>query len=65
MASLNDYLRGLTEKKFRMFLCGGFCYYYLQKLAMVGKYILVKFLLTLTSKNIEFIIVISNIKGKK
>ncbi|MBA7496895.1 hypothetical protein ES702_07504 [subsurface metagenome] len=51
MASLNDYLKGLTEKKFRIFLCGVFCYYYLQKLAMVGKYILVKFILTLISKN--------------
>lgn len=31
MASLNDYLKGLTEKEFKMFLCEIFCYYEIKK----------------------------------
>jgi len=65
MASLDDYLKGLTKKEFKIFLYGVFCYYYLQKLAMVGKYILVRFILNLISKNIAFIIVISKYKREE
>lgn len=31
MASLKDYLRGLIKKKFRIFICGVFCYYKIKK----------------------------------